>query len=100
MAAEAGLCRQGLWGGRHHRQGLCEGGLMEMITVAAAEVSLSPGGGGIGRLRRPSLEDAEAELRLCANEIRDRGRVTVPPHRTVPELRDHPTPVRISLRRM
>jgi glyoxylase-like metal-dependent hydrolase (beta-lactamase superfamily II) len=41
--------------------------------LTATKVSPCPGGGGIGRLRRPLLGDAEAKLRLCANEMSDRG---------------------------
>ena len=31
LAAGAGLCRQGICGGRDHRQGICEGGLMDVL---------------------------------------------------------------------
>ena len=36
VAAGAGFCRQGIWRRRDHRQGICEGGLMELIRHSEA----------------------------------------------------------------
>src|SRR5439155_6570545 len=65
MAAGAGFCRQGIWRRRHHREGICQGGLTPASWPGLSRPSTS--------LVAAEKEDVDARVEPGHDEERGTG---------------------------